>query len=63
MAVEMKTDGPTLVVGTPVPLFDLHVSEDYDVVGNGEKFLIGRSMEEHNAAPLTLVVNWTAELE
>ena len=69
-AVDMREKGDSLEVGHPVPLFPLHPSVrtyrqgmiDYDTNLDGKRFLLNAVADE-NTRPLTLVVNWTAELK
>jgi len=70
MAVAMKT-GASFEAGSPVALFQTHArqpvsSQDhssYDVSGDGQRFLIITKMDEANAAPLTVLLNWASEME
>ena len=69
-AVDIREKGDSLEVGHPVPLFPLHLSVrtyrqgmiDYDTSLDGKRFLLNAVADE-NTRPLTLVVNWTAELK
>jgi hypothetical protein len=57
--------------GSPVTLFQTHrrqsvSSQDvfpYDVSGDGQKFLIITKMDEATAAPLSVLLNWSSEME
>ncbi len=65
MAAEMKTSGSALEVGAVLPLFATQsksVGSLYDVSADGQRFLIN-SVEEKESSPITLVVNWTAQLK
>ena len=70
MAVEVRTKGESLELGSPTPLFLFRPSLrifrqgmiSYDVSPDGKKFLINAAADE-NTRPLTLVVHWTAELK
>jgi serine/threonine protein kinase/roadblock/LC7 domain-containing protein len=69
MAVEVK-QGPTFEAGEAKPLFQTrtreHVSSNdvfsYDVSADGQRFLVNTDVGEVISSPLTVVVNWTAEL-
>jgi hypothetical protein len=70
MAVQVTT-GAAFKAGSPVPLFQTNrrqpvSSQDhfsYDVSGDGQKFLIITKMDEANAAPLSVLLNWASEME
>jgi hypothetical protein len=57
--------------GSPVPLFQLHrrisiPSFDlfsYDVSPDGQRFLVATKIDETNAIPVSVVLNWTSALE
>jgi serine/threonine protein kinase/Tol biopolymer transport system component len=57
--------------GPPSTLFQTHTRQpismmdafSYDVSSDGQKFLINTRMDETNAAPLSIVLNWASELE
>ena len=52
-----------LTIGAPRVLFDIPGTiEGYDVTADGERFLFVQSPTVQADEPLTLVVNWTAEL-
>jgi hypothetical protein len=62
----MRTNGSTIEAGVPKPLFltgiDVNpVNDQYAVTADGERFLVLTRAGE--LPPLTVVVNWTAELE
>ena len=65
------TSGATFKAGVPVTLFQIHrrqpvSSQDhfsYDVSADGKKFLIITKVEEANAAPLAVLLNWSSEME
>jgi hypothetical protein len=65
MAVEVK-GGSTFEASAPRVLFETHVLErfgsNYAVMADGQRFLINSGVEEAASAPITVVVNWTAEL-
>ncbi len=70
MAVSVTT-GATFEAGSPVALFQTHrrppvTSQDvfsYDVSGDGQRFLIITKVDEANAAPLSILLNWSSEME
>ncbi len=68
MAVDVKI-GATFEASVPKPLFDtraLTVTDfrsHYVVTAEGQRFLINSLIEETNAAPISVVVNWTANLK
>jgi Tol biopolymer transport system component len=70
MAVEIKTD-PTLEARTPVKLFQTHLRQpisaldvfSYDVSADGQKFLVNTKVDEPGAAPVSIILNWTAALQ
>ena len=65
MAVELKR-GAGFEAAAPEPLFDLRslraVGSNYAVVDEGRKFLVVTTIEDPNATPFTVVLNWTADL-
>jgi len=70
MAVAVTT-GASFESGSPVALFQTHrrqpvSSQDvfsYDVSGDGQRFLIATKVDEANAAPLSILLNWASEME
>jgi len=70
MAVSVKTS-PNFESGTPLALFQTHLRQSisandlisYDVSADGRRFLINTKVDEPNAAPLAVVLNWTSEIE
>ena len=67
-AVEVRAKGDSLEVGHPVPLFSFHPGRvyrvgmiGYDVTPDGQRFLLNAAADE-NTRPLTLLLNWDAEL-
>jgi serine/threonine protein kinase len=69
MAVSVKT-GDTFEAGIPRPLFridsvvgiDSVGTSEYDVTADGERFLVNMAVAGARGLPMTVVVNWTAEL-
>ena len=65
MAAEVKTEGGSFEIGAIRPLFQsrqMGVSFRYDVANDGQRFLVNAGLKEE-LAPITLVTNWTEELE
>jgi len=70
MAVDVKS-GAKFEASVPRSLFDLRSikgggnndTDNYTVTADGQRFLVVTSLEETNATPFTVVLNWTAELK
>lgn len=70
IATPVKTAG-SFEVGAPMTLFQAHTRQQisvmdafsYDVTADGQKFLINTRIEETNAAPLSIILNWASEME
>src|SRR3989442_14948677 len=70
MAVPVKTTAG-FEGGTPIALFQTRRRQpisaqdvfSYDASGDGKKFLIVTKVDEANAAPLSVLLNWTSEIE
>jgi Tol biopolymer transport system component/predicted Ser/Thr protein kinase len=67
MAVAMK-EGQRLEPGHPARLFHTGISagpdiDQYAVTADGQRFLILKPSRATDAAPVTIVLNWTAELK
>ncbi len=70
MTVEVTTDAG-FKAGSPVALFQTHRRQtvsaqdvfSYDVSGDGQRFLILTKLDETNAAPLSVLLNWASETE
>jgi hypothetical protein len=70
IAVPVKAAG-NFEAGAPVTLFQTHTRQPismmdaftYDVSSHGQKFLINTRMDETNAAPLSIILNWASEME
>jgi len=70
MAVEVKS-GTGFEAGTPVALFQTHLRQplsamdffSYDVTGDGQKFLVNTKVDTSTSAPLSVILNWSAEME
>ena len=67
VAVEARED--TFLVGADTPLFEAPFFLNHDstftfaMMPDAQRFLVVKPAEEEDSAPLTLVVNWTADLE
>jgi eukaryotic-like serine/threonine-protein kinase len=65
MAAEVKTETGNFEVGAIHPLFQsrlMGMSFRYDVSKDGKRFLVNGGLPQ-TISPITLVTNWTAELE
>jgi len=66
MAAEVDEKGDTLEIGNAQPLFETRLNNSpgthYDVTRDGKRFLV-QTAGEGGSPPLTLVVNWTADLK
>jgi Tol biopolymer transport system component len=64
MAAEINAKGSTLEVGAIRSLFETHpnpVAVNYDVSGDGQRFIVDSLVEDQTSPSITLVVNWMAE--
>ncbi|MGH9669755.1 MAG: TolB family protein [Terriglobales bacterium] len=69
MAVQVQT-GNTFDAGTPIALFQARPHKQiaaldlftYDVSRDGQRFLINTQVEHPEASPMSVILNWTAEL-
>jgi serine/threonine protein kinase len=63
--------GASFEAGPPVALFQTHIRQpisaqdmfSYAVTGDGQRFLINTKVDEPNAAPLSIILNWASEME
>jgi len=70
MAVPLKTVD-NFEAGAPVALFQTHTRQQisfmdvfsYDVTGDGQRFLINTKVDEADASPLSIILNWESEME
>jgi len=70
MAVAVKM-GASFEATSPVALFQTHRRQpvsaqdvfSYDVTADGQRFLINTKVDEANAAPLSITLNWASEME
>ncbi len=67
MAAEVNGQGATLEVGAVRALFEARrggPGNVYDVTADGQRFLVNTAVEQKApSAPITLVINWTADLK
>ena len=69
MAATVNGRGSGFEVGAVRPLFETRPSlgpvrrSPYDVSADGQRFLVNTLVEQAGAAPITIVVNWTAGLK
>jgi Tol biopolymer transport system component len=68
MAAEVKS-GASFEAGVPSALFEFRSGNatvtvaPYTVTADGQRFLLNTVVDESGGAPLTVVINWTAELK
>ena len=70
MSVDGKT-GPGFEAGSPATLFQTHPRQpisamdffSYDVTSDGQKFLVNTKVDTSNSAPLSVILNWSSEME
>jgi Tol biopolymer transport system component len=69
MVVALNTSGATVEPGTPRPLFKTRMltgmiqsASEYDVTADGQRFLIGTTVNEANSTPVIVMLNWSAKL-
>ena len=72
MAAAVSGQGSGFDVGAVRPLFQTRaragvrfgfVNYSYDVSADGQRFLVNTMPDESASTPVTVVVNWTAELK
>ena len=63
MAVDVKASGSGFEPGAPRLLFERSGVGIFDVSGDGQRFLIPVLVEESSPEPITVVLNWTADLK
>ncbi len=62
----VRWSGATFEVGTAQPLFEVHAmptNHPYDVTADGQRFLVNTLLGEASSGPVTLVINWDAEVK
>ena len=66
MAVALP-EGPEGAAGAPTPLFRLGgrfgAAGDFDIAGDGQTILINRPIYDEVTPPMSIVLNWMAEIE
>jgi len=70
MAVDVKT-GTGFEAGPPAVLFQTRTRQpisamdfySYDVTADGQKFLVNTKLDASNTSPLSVILNWTREVE
>jgi Tol biopolymer transport system component len=70
MAADVKTIAG-FEAGAPAALFQTHPRQpvsamdffSYDVTPDGQKFLVNTKVDTANAAPLSVILNWSSEME
>jgi hypothetical protein len=68
MAVPVQS-GETFAASAAAPLFEFRAGSanaffaPYAVTGDGQRFLLNATVETEVVSPLTVAVNWTAELK
>jgi Tol biopolymer transport system component len=62
-ATEIETRGSSLRIGATRDLFSNSIAEDGDIAADGQRLLLAIPLGGREIVPLTLVVNWTADLE
>jgi Tol biopolymer transport system component len=63
--MELQIDGGTkLISGTPHPLFETRLPPNgrYDITNDG-RFLVPTQIESTGTLPMTVIVNWTANVK
>ena len=69
MVVDVKSEGSNFEVGTARALFDVRapsfssVQAQFAVTADGQRFVLANSYGELSAAPIEVVLNWTAALK
>ena len=70
MAVPIRSSGQALEPGAPVALFQTQIVQypipqrgEYDVIRDGQRFLINITVGDSSASPITIVTNWTHALK
>ena len=71
MTVVAIGTGSNFEAGPPTTLFQTRRRQpisamdffSYDVSADGKKFLINTKVDESNAAPLSIILNWASEME
>ena len=68
MPISVPSEGQTLDVGAPLPLFRTRLGpelakQQYAVAPDGQRFLMNIAADDAVTSPITIVQNWTAGLK
>ncbi|HET6892579.1 MAG TPA: protein kinase [Pyrinomonadaceae bacterium] len=69
MAVDVKGEGTTFQRGTPKALFDRRIPSfntplaQFAVGADDKKFIVANPVADNTSVPITVVLNWTADLK
>ena len=63
VSVPAEAYGSDLTLGKPQQLFQLSADGNYDVTADGQRFLVTTPAQWAEQPPLSLVLNWTSELD
>jgi len=71
MSVDVDTDSPTFKMGTPKPLFEVHIAggapagptHRWDLTRDGQRFLINTALDSTASPPIQVVTDWEAGLK
>ena len=61
VSIDARRGEPRL--GSPTPLFTAPCACEFDVSGDGQRFLVRGAAGAGSKAPITVVLNWQAELK
>jgi eukaryotic-like serine/threonine-protein kinase len=62
-AVTVDSSHGTLQLGSPTPLFTAPCSCEFDVSADGQRFLVHGAAGAGSKAPITVVLNWRADMK
>ena len=63
-AAEINATGSAFQSGTPKRLFDAPFNGNWDVTGDGKRFLMTVAPKQQNGqTPITVILNWQADLQ
>jgi hypothetical protein len=63
MSVDVKAGDSSFEPGVPKLLFEKSGIRNYDASRDGKQFLVAVSVEASSPEPITVVLNWTADLK
>ena len=63
MAVDVKARATSFEPGVPKLLFEKSGTWNYDVSRDGQRILIAVPVEKSSPEPITVVLNWAADLK